>query len=333
MLLKREMLSRRLIRIKVFKALFSYVGSETTDLAGAEKGLDRSCDQVRDLYYLMLKIAESLVDVASEKIAAGMRKFHPTEEEANPNLKFVGNRLVKILEEDRVIKDYCSKHKLSWKDYDAFVRKVYASIQTKDYFKDYMSSGEGSLKEDCRLVSCIFQDEFEDNEELLSILEDMSIFRSGEHDFPVLWEDDLAYTLNIIISGLQKTGTTGKIHHPELFAVGNGDGVEDDLEFLHRLFEKSVLHYDEYTELISGKLSNWKADRVVSTDNLLMVMGITEAVSFPTIPTNVTINEYVEISKYYSTPNSRIFVNGILDAIIKEKVASGEIRKTGRGLL
>lgn len=115
--------------------------------------------------------------------------------------------------------------------------------------------------------------------------------------------------------------------HPSTFLK------EDDKEFALRLFSESAAHYDEYFELISQHLDNWKSDRIVTTDATLIVMGLTEAVTFPTIPVKVTINEYVEISKYYSTPNSRIFVNGILDKLIQEKIASGEIVKLGRGLV
>jgi N utilization substance protein B len=179
-----------------------------------------------------------------------------------------------------------------------------------------MRSGEDSFEEDCQLFSCIFQDEFEDNEELASILEDLSL----------LWVDDLAFALNTIIAGLEETARKHRIVHPSTFLK------EDDKEFALRLLAESIARYDEYFALISDHLDNWKSDRLVSTDAALIVMGITEAVVFPTIPVKVTINEYVEIAKYYSTPNSRVFVNGILDKIIQEKVRDGEIVKQGRGL-
>ena len=188
---------------------------------------------------------------------------------------------------------------------------------TKDYYQEYMASEEDSFEADCRLFSCIFQDEFEDNEELDSILEDISL----------LWIDDVAYALNAIIAGIEETARKKRICHPSTFLK------EDDKEFAQRLLVESIARYDEYSALISSRLDNWKSDRLVSTDAVLIVMGITEAVVFPTIPVKVTINEYVEIAKYYSTPNSRIFVNGILDRIIQEKIAGGEVVKQGRGLL
>ena len=311
------MLSRRLIRIKAFKTLFAYEGSGSDNAAAAQKTLMESCDKVKDLYYFMLNISGMLIRVAEDKIAAGMQKFHPTEEEAHPNLKFVHNRFAALLSDDPEFGRYCQKRGLQWGEYEPFVRHVYNSLITKDYYQNYMASGEDSLEEDCQLFSCIFQDEFEDNEELASILEDLSL----------LWVDDLAFALNAVIAGIDETARKRVIVHPSTFLK------EDDKEFALRLLAESIARYDEYFALLSQHLDNWKSDRLVSTDAALIVMGITEAVVFPTIPVKVTINEYVEISKYYSTPNSRIFVNGILDRIIQEKIREGEVVKQGRGLL
>ena len=310
------MLSRRLIRIKVFKTLFAFVGSESDNVNAALKTLLESCDKVRDLYYFMLNISGPLVRVAEEKIAAGLRKFHPTEAEANPNYKFVRNRFAALLSDDPEFGRICAKRGLGWGEYEPFVRHVYNSMITKDYYRDYMASEEDSFEADCRLFSCIFQDEFEDNEELESILEDLSL----------LWIDDLAFALNAVIAGIDETARKKRIVHPNTFLK------EDDKEFALRLLSESIVRYDEYFKLLEEHLDNWKSDRLVSTDAALIVMGITEAVVFPTIPVKVTINEYVEIAKYYSTPNSRIFVNGILDRIIQEKIREGEIVKQGRGL-
>lgn len=311
------MISRRLIRIKAFKCLFAYEGSGADNVAAAEKELIHSCEKVKDLYYFLLNITSSIVEVASERIATGLSKFHPTEQEANPNMKFVGNRFVKMLEADPEFGRYCQKRGLVWAEHDAFVKRVYNSIITKEYFTGYMNSGKDSFEEDCDLISCIFQDEFEDNEELLSILEDMSIY----------WIDDVAFALNAIISGIETSKRLKAIFHPAIFQK------DEDKEYAIRLLDEAIIHYDEIREYVASKLSNWEVERLVPADTTLIVLGIAEASNFPTIPVKVTINEYVEISKYYSTPNSRIFVNGMLDMAIQEKLASGEIVKRGRGLL
>jgi len=311
------MISRRLIRIKAFKTLYAYEASEANDLPAAQKNLIASCEQVRKLYYFLLNITSSLVDVAQEKIDAGLQKFHPTEEESHPNLKFVNNRFAKLLSDDPEFGRFCQKNALSWNEYDIFIKKTFNSIITKDYYKNYMNSGVDSFEEDCNLFSCIFQDEFEGDPDLEAILEEISLF----------WIDDVAYVLNVIIANIETTKSKKKIIHPSTFLK------EEDREYGERLLGDAILRYDEYIELISSKLSNWKTDRLVPTDASLIVLGITEAVSFPTIPLKVTINEYVEIAKYYSTPNSRIFVNGILDKILQEKTSTGEISKQGRGLI
>lgn len=311
------MISRRLIRIKTFKALFAFEGAGKTELAEAEKTLLLSCEKVRELYYFLLNFSVSLTSYAEERIEVGLHKFHPTDEEANPNRKFVDNKFAALVSDDPEFGRFCQKHGLVWSEYDVLVKKVYNSILTKDYYKEYMASEDNSFEADCNLFSCIFQDEFEDNEDLEAILEDISI----------MWIDDLAYVLNVIIEGIEITKKKHQIIHVNTFLK------EEDREFAVRLFEESAIRYDEYFDLICTKLDNWKSDRVVSTDAVLIILGITEAVCFPTIPVKVTINEYVEIAKYYSTPNSRIFVNGILDKVIQEKIAEGEIVKQGRGLL
>lgn len=315
------MISRRLIRIKAFKTLFAYEGSGADSPVTAEEELIRSCEKVRDLYYFLLNISSSLINVAEERIAVGLRKFHPTEQEANPNMKFVNNRFAKLLSEDPEFGRICQKKGLVWGEYDTFVKRVYASIVKKDYFQNYMNSGNDSFEEDCTLFSCIFQDEFEDNEELLSILEDMSIY----------WIDDVSYVLNVIIANIETTKKSKAVVHPKLFQ--REEDEDGDKLYAIRLLDEAIVKYDEYRDFVAARLSNWEVDRLVPADTALIVLGIAEATSFPTIPVKVTINEYVEISKYYSTPNSRIFVNGMLDKVIQEKIASGEIVKRGRGLL
>ncbi len=310
------MISRRLIRIKAFKVLFSAVCSESKTLESAQKELLNSCEKTKELYYFLLNIAPSLVNTASERIDAGLRKFHPTEEQANPNYKFVNNRFVKLLNDNPEFGSYCQKHSLGWGEYDVFVRKVYNSIVASEYYREYMSSGVDSFEEDCKLFARIYEEEFEDNEKFEEILEDMSLF----------WIDDIEYTLNVILKNIDSVIRKGTVVHPNTFMK------EDDKEFALTLLSEAMLHHEEYMKLISENASNWKSDRIVLTDAIIIVLGLTEAVCFSNIPIKVTINEYVDLSKFYSTPNSRTFVNGLLDKLIQQKISSGEIVKVGRGL-
>lgn len=305
-----------MIRIKAFKTLFAFENSGAEKPEIALKDLLKSCEKSRELYFFLLNITGPIVDVARERIDVGLRKFHPTEAEANPNYKFVDNKFAALLSDDSEFGKFCQKFKLSWADYDVFVKKIFASIQASDYYSEYMNSGNDSFEEDCLLWKRIFEEEFEDNDMLEQILEDLS----------VMWLDDVDYVLNVIIRGIEETVRTHSVYIPDTFQK------EDDKAFAKDLLTESIEGYEEYCNLIFDNLSNWEPDRLVSTDMALIVMGLAEAMTFPSIPLKVTINEYVEISKYYSTPNSRVFVNGMLDKLIHAKVESGEIKKVGRGL-
>lgn len=312
------MLNRRLIRIKVFKVLYSCISSGSNSFAEAEKNMHYSCEKTLHLYYFMLNAAVALKQAADAKIETGMRKFNPTEEERNPNLKFSENKVSEYLLGNPIFKKYCEENVLSWNgDLALFVKKLFASISEKDYFKEYMERESRSIAEDCDLFIRIFEEEFEDNEALESFLEDMSIY----------WIDDLGYVLNTIIRNLELLRKSSKMPMPGIFMK------EDDKEYAFNLLRFSLANYSKYMDIIRENIANWDPERVVTTDLVLIEEGIAEAVGFPNIPVKVTINEYVEISKYYSTHNSKIFVNGLLDRIIQKMIKSGEIVKSGRGLI
>lgn len=312
------MLNRRLIRIKVFKVLYSCISSGSNSFAEAEKNMHYSCEKTLHLYYFMLNAAVALKQAADAKIETGMRKFNPTEEERNPNLKFSENKVSGYLLGNPIFKKYCEENVLSWNgDLALFVKKLFASISEKDYFKEYMERESRSMVEDCDLFIRIFEEEFEDNEALESFLEDMSIY----------WIDDLGYVLNTIIRNLELLRKSSKMPMPGIFMK------EDDKEYAFNLLRFSLANYSKYMDIIRENIANWDPERVVTTDLVLIEEGIAEAVGFPNIPVKVTINEYVEISKYYSTHNSKIFVNGLLDRIIQKMIKSGEIVKSGRGLI
>lgn len=311
------MLSRRLIRVKVFKVLFSKVASGSDSLIGAENELIASCEKTRDLYIFLLNLPIALKKTAQIKIDGGLKKFHPTQEEASPNLKFVQNSFIEILENDADFLKAVEVKGLNWNEYDSFLKKLFASISQSEYFKAYMESGESSLEEDTKLIKDIFTYSLEDNLDLEEILEDLSIF----------WMNDLEYVLNKIIANIDKYSKKKKINLPDTFLQS------EDLDYAKKLLSKSMMNYDEYTEIVSSMVPNWDLERLVATDLALIVMGITEAVNFDSIPLKVTINEFVDISKYYSTPNSKVFVNGILDKVLVQMQNDGKIQKKGRGLV
>ena len=319
------MLNRRILRIKAFKVLYSSVLADNMTLAHAESQLDASCEAARDLYIYMLGIVSPLTEVARQRIESAKAKFNPTEEEKNPNLKFADNALAKLLDADPDFQKIFNKKKFSWQQYDLFLKKVMTSVAGKQYYADYMASPVTGLAEDCKLFTRIFEEEFVDSEELEKILEDKSIY----------WNDDLGYSLTWCCKTLKSFAKGERWELPALYQseMMTGEGVESDKLFVRRLLQASFTGFEKYSAMVAENVSGWEKERLFSTDVVLIAMGLAEAVTFPTIPVKVTINEYVEISKFYGTPKSRSFVNGLLDRLIQNLADEGKISKTGKGLL
>ena len=319
------MLNRRILRIKAFKVLYSNILSGNTSLAQAEVQLENSCEAARDLYVYMLGIVSPLTKVAKDRIEAAKSKFNPTEEEKNPNMKFAENALATLLDEDVDFQKVFSKKKFAWGQYDLFLKKVMSSVAEKEYFKAYMASETRSLEEDCKLFTKIFEEEFVDSEELEKILEDKSLY----------WNDDLAYSLTWCCKTLKSLAKGENwsllpLYQSEMLS---GEDVESDKAFVRKLLQSAFAGYEKYSAMVAESVSGWEKERLFSTDVVLIAMGLAEAVTFPTIPVKVTMNEYVEISKFYGTPKSRSFVNGLLDKLIQTLADEGQIVKKGKGLL
>ena len=319
------MLNRRILRLKAFKVLYGSVLSDNMSLTQAQSQLDLSCEATRDLYVYMLGIVSPLTKLAQERIDSAKAKFNPTEEELNPNTKFADNALAKLLDADVDFQKVFNKKKFSWAQYDLFLKKVLTSVQSKEYYADYMTSGKNSLSEDCKLFTRIFEEEFVDSPELEQILEDKSLY----------WNDDLAYSLTWCCKTFKNFAKGENWSQLPLYQSDmiTGEGVESDLAFVRKLLQSSFAGYDRYSAMVSESVTGWEKDRLFSTDIVLIVMGLAEAASFPTIPVKVTINEYVEISKFYGTPKSRSFVNGLLDKLIQKLVEEGQVAKEGKGLI
>lgn len=324
-ILTKNMLNRRILRIKAFKVLYSGVLSGNMSLSQAEAQLELSCEAARDLYVYMLGIVSPLTRIAQDRIEAGLSKFNPTEEEKNPNRKFAENSLAVLLDADEDFQKVFKKKKFDWSQYDLFLKKVMTSVASKEYYAEYMASPARSLAEDCKLFTKIFEEEFVDSEELEKILEDKSLY----------WNDDLAYSLTWCCKTLKnlakgESWSLIPLYQSELL---KGEGVESDKYFVRKLLQASFASYEKYSSMVAESVTGWEKERLFSTDVVLIVMGLAEAVTFPTIPVKVTMNEYVEISKFYGTPKSRSFVNGLLDNLIQQLANEGQINKEGKGLL
>ena len=319
------MLNRRILRIKAFKVLYSYAENPSMTLKEAQAQLEMSCKATRSLYLFMLAIIPALTEEARARIEAARGKFNPTEEEKHPNLKFVENSLAPLLTEDPDFQKAVAREKLSWEQYDALMRKLYDSIVSKPYYAKYMFDPERSLASDVKLFTRIFEEEFVDNADLEDILEDLSIY----------WIDDLAYALTCCCRTLDGFAAGERWSLPPLYQseMSGREGMDSDKRFVTELLRTAYCNYGAYFDKIAGAVPKWDKDRLFTVDIVLIICGLAEAKSFPEIPVKVTINEYVDISKYYSTPKSRSFVNGILDGIVQQMLADGEVVKSGRGLL
>lgn len=319
------MLNRRILRIKAFKVLYSSMLSENVSLAQAETQLELSCEATRDLYIYMLGIVSPLTKIARDRIESLKTKFNPSEEERNPNMKFAENALARLLDENEDFQKVFKKKKFDWTQYDLLLKKIMTSISSKEYFAEYMASPERSLAEDCKLFTKIFEEEFVDSEELETLLEEKSLY----------WNDDLAYALTWCCKTFKSLAQGESWSLVPLYQSETlkGEGVESDKYFVRKLLQSSFAGYEKYSAMVAESVTGWEKERLFSTDVVLIVMGLSEVVTFPTIPVKVSMNEYVEISKFYGTPKSRSFVNGILDRLVQKLADEGAVKKEGKGLL
>ena len=281
--------------------------------------LDISCEATRDLYLYMLSIVIPLTAEAARRTEAARQKFNPTEEELHPNLKFVRNALAPLLESDPDFTKLLERKKFSWEQDDAYIHQLYETVKTRPYYAAYLADPEISLAQDVRIFKKIFENEFEDDDVLRQMLEDRSLY----------WTDDLPYALTYVIRSLDEVARTGRWNLPPLYQSeileAQGKKVDSDRLFVQLLLQACFGRFTEYFEKVAGSVQGWDRDRLFTTDIVLIAMGLAEAETFPEIPVRVTINEYVEISKFYSTPKSRSFVNGILDRLIKESTNINKI--------
>ncbi len=306
----KSMLNRRILRIKAFKVVYSRVENPAMTKGDAEYELESSCEATRDLYLRLLALAGPLTDEALSRIEAARSKFNPSEEELNPNMKFVRNGIAPLLATDPDFNKLVKKKKISWENDDVFLRRLYESIRGKDYFKAYLEAPGQSLAEDAALFSRIYEEEFSGNEDLEDILEDLSIY----------WNDELEYALQWCCRTMEQLGKGRPWTLPELYMseMPGAEGKDSDKAFVYNVVRTAIRNFDRYYQMVSEVTPKWDTNRICATDLALIICGLAEADS-TAIDYRTTINEYVEISKYYSTPESRAFVNGVLDKLINKK--------------
>lgn len=311
------MLSRRLLRTKVIKALYAHLKSGAENTMTSEKTLMTSVDKAYDLYFQMLELPVELARYAQQRQELAKQKKLPTHEDLNPNTKFVDNSVIRLIANSDAVNDYLTTHKLGWSKQPDLIRTLFTEMTESDYYKAYMLREERSLADDSKLLEELFTS-LQENDALDNALEEMSI----------LWEDDLPYVTMMILRTISSIRPSNmEITPPAKFKS------EEDPEFVKTLFEKSLINFSDYQDYIEKFTANWDVERIVFMDNLIIGTAMAELTSFPSIPVKVTLDEYIEISKYYSTPGSSTFINGVLDKIVQSLTEEGRIKKSGRGLI
>ena len=312
------MISRRMLRIKVVKALYAHMKSDADSLMASEKMLVTSIDKTYDLYFLLMSLVVEMAQYAEQRQEAAKNKKLPTYEDLNPNRKFVDNAVISLLAQSDSVNDVLASRKLSWAKYPELVKALFTQLEQSDYYKKYMASQESSFRDDLALITEFYTRELEESEILESALDEMSI----------LWNDDLGFALLMVT----RTLSNMRASHAEVKVLPKFKSIED-LDFARELFAKAAVNFDNYQEEIEKYTRNWDVERIAFMDNLIMATAVAELVTFPSIPVKVTLDEYIEIAKYYSTNGSSTFINGILDKIVAAFTEEGKINKSGRGLI
>jgi transcription antitermination protein NusB len=309
------MLSRRFLRIKTMQALYSYFKNEKPDMSVFEKELFKSIDQVYDLYLVILNIFSGIHQNELLIIDENKNKRLPSKEDLNPDRKLLSNSLLVSIAESSELKTLIEKRKLDTVIENDIVRRIITEIKKSEEFISYTKLEAPGIKEDKQLLSLVVIKVLNENDVLNSIFEEKNIY----------WTDDLYVAYNLVLKNFELFD--GKFRVMPLLK-----DEKDDKEFVKILFEKTIIYKESNIELIQKHVKNWELDRIAEMDMLLMQMCITEFAYLPNVPVKASLNEYIDISKDYSTPNSKVFINGILDKIIFQLKDENRIQKQGRGL-
>lgn len=308
------MVNRRLLRVKVIQILYSYFISEYKDLKVAEKELFFSIRKTYDLYHNLMNLLFELQRVASVRIEKAKKKRVATYEDLNPNTRFINNRVLRLLKDNAALISYTRVHKLSWANYPDLPAHLYDKLIATEEYKNYMSSeAQDNFNEDKKIVLFILEFVFAENELLFHALEEQSIY----------WIDDFEYAISMVMKTLR--GFNKKCN--ELTRLMPMFKNAEDEEFARKLLRKTVLKHKELIDIVNQFTINWDIDRVAFMDKIIMQLAICEIKEFPTIPAKVSLNEYIELAKFYSTGKSSIFINGILDKVVNSFIEEGTLHK------
>lgn len=313
------MLNRRYLRIKVYQSLYAYWQSDSSNAARIEKELFLSIERTFDLYVGLLMLFGEMRRLAEQRIEDRLKKHLPTAEDLSASRRFVDNPVLVLLSESPRLQADADKRRVSWVGHNEMLSKLYKQFETSEAFKAYMALPTTTPKKDQAIISELFLEHMANYDQLHDHYEAKSIY----------WLEDLDLACSLVKRTIEEVG-------PAEGDLSLNDLTREPAEeqaFVSNLYRRAIDQGEEHEAAIAARASNWESDRIAITDMILMKMALTEVREFPEIPVKVTLNEYIEIAKAYSTPKSKNFINGILDKLFAEMKENGQIRKVGRGLL
>ncbi len=314
------MLNRRHIRVKILQTIYAMHQSGSEELEKEEKFLFSSLESIQNLYLIMVSVLMEIRRKEEEFLEIAAKKHLATEKDKNPNKKFIKNRVLVSLDHNNLLADNLEKFKIiNWKQNDDMILLLLEETKKSKLYLDYLASKENSFEEDKQFVAKLFEEVIATNEKLFDYLE----------DFRLTWVDDIPLVNTMFLKQLKT------LEESNLFILGIPTLYKDaeDKDFAKDLFRKTVLNEQDLAKEYLDRTPNWDPERISEIDTIMLKMAICEFLRFPSIPIKVTINEYLEIAKEYATPKSSIFINGILDNLVKEYQKTNKLNKTGRGLM
>ncbi|MDR0995074.1 MAG: transcription antitermination factor NusB [Tannerella sp.] len=307
------MINRVLIRIKVLQVLYAYCQNGTSNPKTAENDLLFSLQKSYDLYHYLLWLIVELTRVYDRILDNRKHKYRPTEEDLHPNMRLADNRFARQLEKNEALTAYVNEYKLTWMDDEDFLKALLDRILASDTYAAYVGNPENTYAVDRAFWRDIFRHLISDDETMDEYLEDRNIF----------WNDDVEIVESFVLKTVRHFN---EVEGEKQALLPMFKDVDDRL-FAIRLLRQSIDSAPAYRERIDKHVKNWESERVALMDMLIMQLAVTELLAFPSIPVNVTLNEYIDMAKYYSTPKSSVFINGILDSVVDELKGEGLLLK------
>jgi transcription antitermination protein NusB len=302
------------------QSIYAMHQNGSDNLEGQEKFLLHSIDNIQELYLIMLSSLVEIQKAEQNFLEISSKKHLATAMERNPDRKFVDNRVLQLLSANQSLNTALEDRKINnWYLNEDYIQILLTAIKNSSQYEEYMASGKNSFGEDKDFILNAFMEIIAPNEKLYEYLEDNKL----------TWIDDIPVVNTQIIKELK----TLKPEDTEVFRISKLYKDTEDKEFVSLLFRKTLLNESELAKQYIDKTPNWDTERIAEVDTIILKMAICEFLKFPSIPVKVTINEYLEIAKEYSTPKSSIFINGILDNLVKEFQTTNKLNKTGRGLM